>query len=91
MVGEQAQEMQFAHWIPTTRIDWLANVIPSWMNLWFSVFPTVETIVAQIIAAFLVIGSYYAARHFGGHAADTASTTVAERDAVIVERLETVP
>jgi high-affinity iron transporter len=91
MVGEQAQEMQFAHWIPTTRIDWLANVIPSWMNLWFSVFPTVETIVAQIIAAFLVIGSYYAARHFGGHAADTASTTVAERDAVIAERLETVP
>src|SRR5947199_2224592 len=28
MVGEQAQEMQLAHWIPTTQIDRLANVIP---------------------------------------------------------------
>jgi high-affinity iron transporter len=36
------------------------------MGLWFAVFPTVETLVAQFIAAVLVIGSYYAARHFGG-------------------------
>jgi len=33
------------------------------------VFPTVETLVAQLIAAVLVIGSYYAARHFGGGSA----------------------
>jgi high-affinity iron transporter len=68
MVGEQAQEMQLAHWIPTTKIDWLTNLIPAWMNLWFAVFPTRETIIAQLIAAVLVIGSYYAARHFGGEA-----------------------
>ena len=43
MVGEQAQEMQLAHWLPTTPIPWLANLIPGWMGLWFSVFPTVET------------------------------------------------
>ena len=66
MVGEQAQEMQLAHWISTTRIDPLANLIPPWMGMWFAVFPTVETLVAQLIAAVLVIGSYYAARHFGG-------------------------
>ena len=62
MVGEQAQEMQLAHWLPTTQISWLTHVIPAWMGLWFSVFPTVETLVAQAIAAVLVIGSYFAAQ-----------------------------
>jgi high-affinity iron transporter len=61
MVGEQAQEMQLAHWIPTTDIVWLANVIPNWMGMWFAVFPTYETMIAQLIAAVLVVGSYYAA------------------------------
>jgi len=69
MVGEQAQEMQLAHWISTTPIDSLKPYIPPWMGLWFAVFPTVETLVAQLIAAVLVIGSYYAARHFGGGSA----------------------
>jgi high-affinity iron transporter len=66
MVGEQAQEMQLAHWISTTPIDSLEPYLPPWMGLWFAVFPTVETLVAQLIAAVLVIGSYYAARHLGG-------------------------
>lgn len=66
MVGEQAQEMQLAHWISTTPVPWLTNVIPPWMNLWFAVFATYETLVAQAIAAVLVIGSYYAARRLGG-------------------------
>jgi high-affinity iron transporter len=58
MVGEQVQEMQLAHWIPTTTIPALADVIPAWMGLWLSVFPTVETLAGQAIAALLVIGSY---------------------------------
>ncbi len=58
MVGEQAQEMQLASWIPTTDIPLLANVIPEWMGLWFAVFPTVETLLAQAIALVLVLGSY---------------------------------
>jgi hypothetical protein len=58
--------MQLAHWIPTTRIDWLTNLIPAWVNLWFAVFPTRETIIAQLIAAVLVVGSYYGARYLGG-------------------------
>src|SRR5437763_11575538 len=66
MVGEQAQEMQLAHWIPTTPISFLETSIPAWIELWFAVFPTVETLVAQLIAAALVIGSYFAARRFGG-------------------------
>jgi len=66
MVGEQTQEMQLAHWVSTTEITSLKNYMPPWMGLWFAVFPTVETLVAQFIAAVLVVGSYYAARHFGG-------------------------
>src|SRR6202011_2093601 len=65
--------MQLAHWISTTPIDWLAGLIPRWMGMWFAVFPTYETIAAQLIAAVLVIGSYYAARHFGGDAAQASA------------------
>jgi high-affinity iron transporter len=63
MVGEQAQEMQLAQWISTTPIAWLERVIPAWMGLWFSIFPTVETIVAQALAALIVIGSYVVAKN----------------------------
>jgi high-affinity iron transporter len=62
MVGEQAQEMQLAHWLPTTVIPSLARITPAWMGLWFSIFPTVQTLMAQAIAAVLVVGSYFVAR-----------------------------
>jgi high-affinity iron transporter len=62
MVGEEAQEMQLAHWIATTPLPRLAALIPPWMGLWFSVFPTVETLAGQAVAALLVGGSYFAAR-----------------------------
>ena len=32
------------------------------MGLWFAVFPTVETLVAQALAVFLVLGSYVTVR-----------------------------
>src|SRR5437762_3202224 len=73
MVGEQAQEMQLAQWIPTTPIAFFQPYIPPWMGLWFAVFPTVETLVAQLIAAVLVIGSYFAARRFGAGPAGGAA------------------
>jgi high-affinity iron transporter len=95
MVGEQAQEMQLAHWIPTTEISSLKNYIPLWMGLWFAVFPTIETLIAQFIAALLVVGSYYAARHFGGSAPPESAEPVqearVEANATIGERLEIVP
>ena len=94
MVGEQAQEMQLAHWISRTEIPWLANVIPGWMGMWFAVFPTYETLIAQTIAAVLVIGSYYAARHFGGASSPDSPELVpaanAGNDRIILKRLETV-
>jgi high-affinity iron transporter len=62
MVGEQAQEMQLARWLPTTPIATLQDVIPGWMGLWFAVFPTVETLSAQLLAAAIVVGSFFLAR-----------------------------
>ena len=52
MVGEQAQEMQLAHWIPTTEITWLENVIPPWMGLWFAVFPTLRRWLLSLLPPF---------------------------------------
>ena len=62
MVGEEAQEMQLARWLPTTEIRGLTRMIPSWMGLWFSVFPTLETLSAQALAGLLVAGSYFVAQ-----------------------------
>jgi high-affinity iron transporter len=58
MVGESVQELQQAGWIGTTPVG---ITVPGWMGLWFSVFPNVQTIVAQVAAAVLVIGSYFLA------------------------------
>jgi high-affinity iron transporter len=66
MVGEQAQEMQLANWLPTTPIASLSRLIPDWMGLWFAVFPTAETLAAQVLAAALVVGSYFLAREQSG-------------------------
>jgi high-affinity iron transporter len=74
MVGEQAQEMQLAHWLPTTIVPSLEHLIPAWMGLWLSVFPTVETLVAQALAALIVIGSYFIARR------DTSRSTLITPD-----------
>ena len=94
MVGEQAQEMQLAHWISRTEIPWLINVVPAWAGMWFAFFPTYETIFAQIIAAILVVGSYYAARHFGQSSPaepEPVEEARVEADAAITEQLQTVP
>jgi high-affinity iron transporter len=58
MVGESVQELQQAGWISTTTIP---VAVPGWMSLWFSVFPNVETVLAQAAAAAIVIGSYFLA------------------------------
>ena len=54
MAGEEAQEMQLAGWLSTTRIPGLARVLPTWMDFWFSIFPTVESLTAQALATVLV-------------------------------------
>lgn len=68
MVGEEAEEMQLAGWLPTTPLVRFAEILPSWARLWFSVFPTVETLVSQLLAGVLVFGSYFTARRLPGMA-----------------------
>jgi high-affinity iron transporter len=58
MVGKTARTMQGVGWLPITPVD---IDVPYWMGLWLGIFPTVETIVAQIAAFAFVIGSYVAA------------------------------
>jgi len=58
MVGESVQELQLAGWLPAHA---LGIGFPGWVGLWFAVFPTVEGIVGQALAAGLVIGSYFLA------------------------------
>jgi len=55
MVGESAQEMQQAGWLPTHG---LPLAIPDWMGVWFATFPTIEGLAAQLLAGVVVLGSY---------------------------------
>ena len=47
--------------MPETTV---ALSIPGWVGLWFAVFPTVEGLVAQALAAALVLGSYFGAEYW---------------------------
>jgi high-affinity iron transporter len=60
MVGESVQEMQQAGWISSTT--W-PGAMPAWLNTWFAIYPTIQSLAAQGIAAILVLGSYYFARN----------------------------
>jgi len=60
MVGEEVNEMQLAGWIATTPIG---VHIPGWAGQWFSLFGNLETIVAQLLAVTIVVGSYFAAQY----------------------------
>jgi high-affinity iron transporter len=84
MVGEQAQEMQLAHWIPATTIPSLAHLFPGWLGLWFSVFPTTQTLLAQAVAAVLVLGSYVVANR---KATNRAAGLAAMRPAEIEQKM----
>ena len=55
MVGQTARTMQGTGWLPITPLDW---DIPSSLGLWFGVFPSVETLAAQVAAVVFVLGSY---------------------------------
>ena len=67
MVGEQAFEMQQAGWIGTTTIHSLKSAVPAWAGVWFSIFPTVQTLVAQAIVG---MGISMAHLWWSGRAAD---------------------
>jgi len=58
MVGNTARTMQGVGWLPIHPID---VELPLWMGTWLGIYPTVETLVAQLLAFCFVIGSYFAA------------------------------
>jgi len=60
MVGESVQELQLAGWLP---VHGIGVAFPGWVGLWLAAFPTVEGVVAQVLAALLVVGSYVVAEH----------------------------
>jgi high-affinity iron transporter len=64
MVGEEAYEMQQAGWMKTSTIAALDGKIPDWAGVWFSLYPTWETIIAQVLAVVLVVGSYFISGKF---------------------------
>jgi high-affinity iron transporter len=59
MVGASSALLQEAGWLPTTRLD---LAIPAWVTAWFGVNATVEGLLAQLVAAMLIVGSYFMAR-----------------------------
>jgi high-affinity iron transporter len=59
MVGQTARTMQGTGWLPITPVD---ADMPYWAGLWFGIYPTWETIGAQIAALTFVIGSYFVAQ-----------------------------
>lgn len=60
MVGESVQEMQQANWLGTTTL----NIdMPKWLNTWFAIYPSTESLLAQLFSAVLVIGSYVVAQY----------------------------
>jgi high-affinity iron transporter len=59
MVGQTARTMQGIGWLPITPV---AFDVPYWAGLWFGVFPTWETLIAQVAAFAFVIGSYFLAQ-----------------------------
>lgn len=55
MVGESAQEMQLAGWLPKHELGFS---LPDWMGVWFAAFPNVEGLASQGLAAAIVLGSF---------------------------------
>ena len=60
MAGQTVRTMQGIGWMSITPID---LDVPMWMEMWLGVFPTVETLGAQLAAVVFVIGSYLAAEY----------------------------
>ena len=58
MVGGSARTMQDVGWLPSTPVG---VSFPGWWARWFEVVPTWETLGAQVFAAVVVVGSYFAA------------------------------
>jgi len=59
MVGQTARTMQGVGWLSISPIG---AEPPYWLGVWFGVYPTWETLGAQVLAAVFVLGSYFVAQ-----------------------------
>jgi high-affinity iron transporter len=55
MMGKTVRVMQGVGWVPITPVD---VELPYWTGIWLGLFPTVETLAAQLGGGVFVIGSY---------------------------------
>jgi high-affinity iron transporter len=72
MVGESVQELQQANWIPTHNLSFS---MPDWLNTWFAIFPTYESLISQVLTIVFVVGSYYLARRVCAHRGNEVSAS----------------
>ena len=59
MVGQTVRTMQGTGWVSISSLD---LELPYWLGLWLGVYPTWETIGAQVLAIAFVVGSYFLAQ-----------------------------
>jgi high-affinity iron transporter len=60
MIGGTAATFQDLGWLPQHDLPF---AVPGWLGAWFEIYPTYETIAAQLLAAAFVVGSYLLAEH----------------------------
>jgi high-affinity iron transporter len=60
MIGGTALSFVDLGWLPADRTPF---AVPVWLGSWFEMYSYWETLGAQLLAALLVIGSYYAAQY----------------------------
>src|SRR4051812_18515215 len=60
MIGGTALTFQELGWLPHHATPF---TLPAWMGPWFEMYSSWETLGAQVLAAGLVVGSYYAAEY----------------------------
>jgi high-affinity iron transporter len=60
MTGGTALTFQDLGWLPSHPLPFS---LPAWLGAWFEIYPTYETIGAQLVAGAFVVGSYLLAQH----------------------------
>jgi high-affinity iron transporter len=77
LVGNTVRTLQGVGWLSITPLD---VEFPLWMGTWLGVFPTVETLVAQLGALAFVVGSYFAAEWYRKRRVRRAARELADRE-----------
>jgi high-affinity iron transporter len=60
MIGGTAATFQDLGWLPNHPLPF---AVPQWLGAWFEIYPTYETVGAQLLAGVFVAGSYVLAKH----------------------------